>query len=1772
MRNFLPTRFLLLAALTAGSSPVLAQSGTAPSILFGGVQVSLPANVSPTPSTARGRAGDTGLYLVRLAPGTAPASRAGVQFVEAVGADVWMARLTGAVSGQTLASAGAQSTVPVQASWKISKAVPTTGSAKVQCLVQAFAGQEAALKSFLTNTGVIPTQTSLENLGAFQVSLTPAAAKAVAAHPSVRFISPRGEDKALDFDVRGSSGAAQLQEAGAAGVAGLTGAGVVVGIGDDVGGYLHTDLRDRTISFNPNPYGSHGLHVSGTVGGAGIIEPFARGVAPGATMLSHFFSDVWARTSAQRSAYGMNITNNSYASTAGNCEYNGTYDVQSALLDGLGRTEPDVIHVFASGNSGGDSCGPYNRGYGTVIGGYQSAKNVITVGNMGKENATAFYSSSRGPTRDGRLKPEVMSFGEVVLGPRPGDQYGYDWGTSMASPGVAGGLAVLTQRYRQIHGVGTSPPAALLKAVLLAGATDRGLPGPDFTYGFGLINLTRSKAILDSARTASGSVSTGGAQTFSVIVPSGAAQLKVMLVWADPAGNPGAAKALVNDLDLEVMTPGGATHLPLMPSPHPDSVGRPAVERIDRLNNAEMAVINAPVSGTYTITVRGFAVPQGPQEFFLAYESVPAETRFTSPWEGGAMRGAQGQHIYWDSPDTSGTLALAYSSNNGASWIPIVSNLPGARRHYFWSVPYISGGNYRLRLTRSTSSTPAVSGQFGITPPMYLMPGYSQCPSYYQLTWLPVVNAVSYEVLLKRGADLVPVDTTTALEYVFSNLSADSTYFAAIRPFYATGVPGYRSNGTAFQPNTGYCDGPYSDYDLMVESITLPRTGRQGTSTALSAAQPIVINLRNNDDMQSDAYTVSYRVNGGAWQTQSPASPIAPNWTAQVTFPPRNLMAVGTYAFEVVVTHSQPDPNRRNDTLRRVVRQLANSPLNLSTMFVEGFETAPAGVQVLTDSMGVLGDRWDYSRTDALGRLRTTVTAGVPIRGERAASMDATEATTGVTSAQNYLQGTFNLSNYSAANDEVRLDLRYRLHGAPKYPEDNAVWVRRNENSPWVKAFTLRPSSEDPGAEQYSGSYSLSDLVGAAAFTASTAIRIGQHDTAVIAGRDWGCGLTVDEVRLYRVQADVGILSVQIPPTVSCGFASTSSVTVKVFNGMRATASNLQVQYRIDGGAIQSATIPQLPGKDTISFTFPQTMGAVAAGPHKLDVWIKNPGDTYAENDTLRDYLFRVQPMITQFPYLETFDTSNGFFYAEGRRSSWGWGVPTASRVPNAASGDKCWKTNLAGPYNDREESYLYSPCFDLSGMQQPMLSFSAVVDIEDCGPDYVCDAAWVEWSYDAGATWMVLGDSGTGTHWYNNRKAPGWTQQGFWRWHVASTPIPPGATGPVRFRIGIKGDAGVSYDGLAIDDFHVYDRTSLLDTAAAAGEPLAASAPTKGFVPYTRNGAVAVAIEEVPGLDASGTTVEAYTHDQFVDSSTGRYFLPRSFAVKPRPDTLSSTRVRFYVADADMQKMLSSAECDSCNLPKDVYRLGIAKYDDPNQSKENGTLSDNLAGIYNFYPHGTAVKWIPYDAGYYAELNVPGFSEFWFFADGPTTAYPPADAAVMLTAVRVNETDVQVGWTSGIDSIVGSYELERVINSAPSTTIRTAAGAGGGGASVSFVDMPGVQRGDTVSYRLRWRLLDGSRFFSSWRRIVWDGKDGIAAVYPNPADGGRIRIRWSAQPGGELPLHITDMSGRVVWRQTLTAGGYLNDTPVDLPLAPGVYYLQAELGSQKVAQKIVIR
>lgn len=1599
--------------------------------------------------------------------------------------------------------------------------------------------------------------------GVYEIEIPSTNLISLAAFWAIKSVETSKQDHILNRESQATTKVNVAHRSLANGGFGLMGDGMVVGVGDNASGIHHADLRDRIVDFVPTAYTNHGMHINGIVGGAGNLDIRNEGFAPHALLLDHLYSNVLAQTPVMVADYGMTVTNNSYGNDAnGDCNAHGTYNATSFAIDQLSLDHPEVMHVFAGGNSGKVTCSPFATGFGTVFGSYQSAKNGIVVANMDKRFIIA-EDNARGPVKDGRLKPEISAVGSAVSSTRGTDIYLTSGGTSMASPMVAGASALLGQRYRQLYG-GANASSVLIKSLLLNGSMDVGNPGPDYTYGFGALNLYRSLQILENGGWKQDSIANNQQKTFTINVPANTAVLKVMLAWSDLPASPIAAKSLVNDLDLELNTPSNALHLPLILNATPANVNDNATEGVDRLNNVEQIVLNYPAAGVYTVRVKGSTITSTSQHYVAAYDFVPDEIKVHFPGKNDVVQTVDTLRINWDASTKNDPFTIELSTDNGSSWRTLSNNEPADRKYYSWKVPdSITSPECKVRVSRTGQSFTTES--FVINKRPIVSFSSVQCPGSIHLLWTKVPGVSGYMVMRKIGAYMQDVALVTDTSYAFRNLAYDSLYYVCVKPMFGA-IAGFRSYGISRYPNNGNCQGSFTDNDIAVEALLSPLTGRANTSTALGTAVQPIVRIRNLDNQQVGSYQLSYSVNGGNWVSQTFSNLPANTALNQVMSNTVSLSTVGTYVFRIAIKNlSGIDPNTGNDSMTVRVRNLKNEPLQLTIPFGDDFDDLPK-LTLVKDSLGFTPNQhWDFENETDTGRLRSWVGSDVSIAG-KGISMDAFMNRQLL---QNYLIGTFNLSNYNVAIDELRCEFDYKIHGTPKTALGNLLRLRGQDTDTWQDLFLYNLNST-AGLLQHSGSISITDVIVAAgqSVTTSSQLQFGQQDTSLIASNAYGNGFTMDNFKLYTVQNDVGLVNVVSPVGAPCNLGNAVPLTVMVYNGVRQNQNNIAIFYQLDTNAVVSEMIPSIVGKDSIVYTFTQLMNAAQPGLHKLQIWVKATGDSYTGNDSILNYTFRNEPLISSFPYLENFEENDGHWYSNNIAKGWAWGNPKSGKVNDAASGKNAWKTNLNGVYPDASTLYLNSPCFNLDALNKPLLSFSIVTDIENCGTS-LCDGAWMEYSTNDGASWNKLGRGNDGYNWYNDTTNQVWAEQDRGSWKVASIPLPPFATGTVvRFRFVLESDPGAGFEGLGIDDIHITEMEDIVPGSTLISQ---LTKPVSGvnIVKFAfGNGTIA---EIIPlGNDLGNVEVTAYDHEQLIDSNTQRYFFPRSFTFKSEKPSSDSLIIRMYVTDSMLSKMVLDTTCPTCSKVDEVYRLGANKYNDPDKSKENGSRTDNLRGIYSFYPY-SKLAWVPLNKGYYAEVKVPSLSEFWFFDDGPTFSYPPANGAVNLDAKRINETDVLLNWHSKVDSLTIAYELQRRINNEDYGTINSQLSRQLTPSNYVFTDKPTMQVGDTLYYRVKWTFVDGSVFFTAEQSLFWDQSNVIVSVYPNPVLDKKFFVNWRANPDEKLQLTLTDMHGRLTYQQTITAQNFENTTSIQVPQnASGIYFLKTLLKGELQVWKLV--
>ena len=399
---------------------------------------------------------------------------------------------------------------------------------------------------------------------------------------------------------------------------GIRGDGQIIGVLDGKVDQNHCSFAGQIVSYLGSPGADlHGTHVAATAMGNAGADNNTRGVGWGADLAyapipSFGETGIVNRLGAQHSA-GARLHTNSWGN-------DGTTAYDS-LARGFDRfcfeNEDDFVCLAVTNTS--------------TLKNPENAKNLLAVGaSRDAPSQDQHCSGGRGPTSDGRRKPEIYAPGCNTQSARAGSSCSTTGltGTSMASPAIAGTAALVRQYYVDGYfpsGVPTptdafTPSGALIKATLLNSAVDMtGVAGyPSTTEGWGRVLLDNAlflpndarQTVTRDVRNASG-LSTGQSAEFPVDVLGSGEQLRVTVVWTDPPATAGASFAAVNDLDLEVVSPSGTLYRGNVFS---GGVSTPGGAKDDR-NNVEQVHVSNPEVGQWTVRVVGAAVNQGAQGY-----------------------------------------------------------------------------------------------------------------------------------------------------------------------------------------------------------------------------------------------------------------------------------------------------------------------------------------------------------------------------------------------------------------------------------------------------------------------------------------------------------------------------------------------------------------------------------------------------------------------------------------------------------------------------------------------------------------------------------------------------------------------------------------------------------------------------------------------------------------------------------------------------------------------------------------------------------------------------------------------------------------------------------------------------------------------------------------------------------------------------------------------------------------------------------------------------
>lgn len=712
------------------------------------------------------------------------------------------------------------------------------------------------------------------------------------------------------------------------------GSGIGVMVRDDGVVGPHIDFEGRIDNSSSVTVGqSHGDGVGGIMAGAGNLDPDNRGMAAGADVyvVDYNASFLDNPTTSRINSGEVLITNSSYSNGC-----NDGYTTTTRTVDQQSINLPNLLHVFSAGNSNNNDCG-YGAGdqWGNITGGHKQGKNVIATANVFAD-AGLVASSSRGPAHDGRIKPDIAANGQNQVSTGENNTYAPFGGTSGAAPGIAGISAQLYQAYQETYE--ELPTGALIKAALLNTANDYGNVGPDFRFGWGIVNALRAGQLIEDGRFLNAAVSQDGKNTHEIEVPEGTVQVRFMLYWNDPAATPGATRALVNDLDLTVLASPTSTDTLrpwiLDPTPNPATLNSPATTGEDHLNNVEQVLINEPAPGTYILNVDGFDVPMGNQGYYIVYEIITDRITVTYPNNGEHLVRGGTEYIHWDAVNSEGTFLVEYSRNNGETWTGI-AEVPANQRLVQWALPFSTSGEALVRVTSDNASD--------VSDNTFDMCGRvnnnsieltSICLDSKTFTWDAVNGADSYDFYVLGDKYMEVRGTSTEPEIEIEGLPAGEEVWVAVTA--TSSEAGWTTKRTVARLFDGDITNCVLGNDLVVSEV-LSGAGAFSLACSADADNLVRATLYNNGMVDLSDFDVTYQLDNGPVVSETFSGTLAVGESAEFVFAQELIINdAGSYNL-TITTISDGDeylPNNEQTLTFSLATALLEAPI------VEDFELA----------------------------------------------------------------------------------------------------------------------------------------------------------------------------------------------------------------------------------------------------------------------------------------------------------------------------------------------------------------------------------------------------------------------------------------------------------------------------------------------------------------------------------------------------------------------------------------------------------------------------------------------------------------------------------------------------------------------------------------------------------------------------------------------------------------------------------------------------------------
>ncbi len=528
---------------------------------------------------------------------------------------------------------------------------------------------------------------------------------------------------------------------------------------------------------------THATNMATIAAGAGNTYYTGKGAAWKAGIRSADFAELMPDATTLLKSQGVTVQNHSYGVGIENF-----YGADAAAYDQQMNEDSSLLHVFSAGNRGSETStdGPYAgiTGWANLTGSFKMSKNSLVVGAMDSLQQVVSLNS-RGPAHDGRMKPELIAFGED--------------GSSGAAALVSGTTLLLQELYQRMHS--RPAPSSLLRAVLVTSTDEVNAPGPDFQSGYGALNAVKAIELLQKGQYALAGITENAVLRFSIQVPEQTATCKITLAWNDPTATVNSFPALVNDLNLRVVDPNGNIILPWVLDHRTTALSsnQTATRDRDSLNNIEQVSITLPTAGLYTIEISAATLTTPAQPFAVAWQLDSLDQfRITYPTEADILKPGNQHRLRWET-NSNETGSLFYRSAD-PQWKLISNAIQPGLSNYPWSVPdSLQWVQFRFLFTDKE----IISDTITVSNETRMVTGFN-CTDSFLLYWAPVPKAIGYRVYRLAENYLEAFTTINDTLLIQSKQNNPFTHFS-VAPLFDKEKEGRRSYAFAYQNQLTSC-------------------------------------------------------------------------------------------------------------------------------------------------------------------------------------------------------------------------------------------------------------------------------------------------------------------------------------------------------------------------------------------------------------------------------------------------------------------------------------------------------------------------------------------------------------------------------------------------------------------------------------------------------------------------------------------------------------------------------------------------------------------------------------------------------------------------------------------------------------------------------------------------------------------------------------------------------------------------------------------------------